>query len=273
MLALGSILLLIALVLIILALAGVVVGKIPLLRVSGRKNSLKVLGFSVLGAFAALIFVGISGPNSTTPAQATSKPPTLSQPIPTLTPAEKRLKAEAARQVQATQLAAAQKAKRVAAENARKKQAQIQYAAAQADIQRRKEARAAEQARLAREPTPSQAEIVVQRSDDNYGVEPYFVLSSGEQEVAVTGKVRLVLTVKDFASDSENPVYDETTEVSSDMFSSGTRGLGAFKRDAIFFRLPKVSTEKLSSKSGNAYLTFTSSQGIIVKAKDSVFYP
>lgn len=273
MLAIGSISFLIALVLIILALAGVALGKIPLLKVSGRKNSLKVLGFSVLGALGALILVAMSPPERVSQVQATSKPQVLAKPSPSLTPAEKRLKAEADRQAKAAQLAATQKANRIAAENARKREAQIQYAAAQANLQRRKEARAAEQARLASEPTPSQAEIVVQRSDDNYGVEPYFILSSDGQEVAVTGKVRLVLTVKDFASDSENSVYDETTEVSSTMFSSGTRGLGAFKRDAVFYRLPKVSTEKLSNESGTAYLTFTSSQGIVVKAKDSVFYP
>jgi hypothetical protein len=137
-----------------------------------------------------------------------------------------------------------------------------------------KQVKANAKAILEAEPSPVSAELTVQRSDDNYGVEPYFILkNSNGEEVGSTGKAHIVLTVKDYGNDTENTVYDQTIDVTYGAFSVGTRGIGAFKRDATFFRLGKIGTEKLSNENGNAYLTFTSHRGEIVKAKEFVSYP
>lgn len=129
---------------------------------------------------------------------------------------------------------------------------------------------------LEAEPDPTQAEIVVQTTPDNYGIELYMILTdyTGEQ-IAVTGKARVKLTVKGYGTygEYETNVFDETYEVYAEGFTPGTRGLGAFKRDALFYKLGRIDTSNISGEYGNAYLTFTDSQGRIVKAKDFVSYP
>lgn len=244
---------------------------------------------ALVGGFVAMVAGGFmnnnkAGQASSGPTQApavvapvaTPKAPSPTRAEPkVLTPAQAKAKAEAERKarIQAQYDAAQVAAKRKEAE--REARIQAQYEAAQRAERERREARQREATRLAAEPTPSEVELVVLRSDDNYGIEPYFILKTAfDEEVAVTGKARLVLTVKDYGDDTERTVYDQTFTVDARYdYSEGTRGLGAFQRDALFFRIPKIGTENLSNESGNAYLTFTSSQGTVVKAKDYVFYP
>lgn len=129
---------------------------------------------------------------------------------------------------------------------------------------------------LEAEPDPTQAEIVVQTTPDNYGIELYMILTdyTGEQ-IAVTGEARVKLTVKGYGAygEYENSVFDEVYEVYAESFTPGTRGLGAFKRDALFYKLGRINTSNVSGEYGNVYLTFTDSQGRVVKAKDFVSYP
>lgn len=156
------------------------------------------------------------------------------------------------------------------AQTAKKAKAQEQYNRAQYIAREKAEAKAV----LDAEPSPVSAELTVQRSDDNYGVEPYFILKdSAGQEIGSTGKAHIVLTVKNYQDDTESTVYDKTIDVQYGQFTSGTRGIGAFKRDAVFFKLGKVGTENVANENGTAYFTFTSHRGEVVKAKEFVSYP
>lgn len=187
-----------------------------------------------------------------------------------------QLKAERKRNVQQqyTRALAVKKAKVQAryerAQAVKKVKAQAQYERAQAIARAKVERKAA----LDAEPSPVSAELSVQTSSDNYGVEPYFILKdSSDQEIGSTGRARLILTVKDYANDTESTVYDQTIDVSYGAFSIGTRGIGAFKRGATFFKFKKISTEKLSGENGHAYLTFVSHRGEVIKAKEFTSYP
>lgn len=198
------------------------------------------------------------------------------QAVPPAVKTKTQLEAERKRNVQQqyARAVAAKKAKIQAryerAQAIKKAKAQAQYERAQATAR----AKVERQAELNAEPSPVSAELSIQRSGDNYGVEPYFILKdSSDQEIGSTGRARLMLTVKNYANDTESTVYDQTIDVSYGAFSIGTRGIGAFKRGATFFKFKKIGTEKLSGENGHAYLTFVSHRGEVIKAKEFTSYP
>ena len=252
-----------------------------------RKRSLQFAGIS----FALTLTTSFFAWNEPKPTQVSMGKPNTAQVASISQPVQPKSTVLDKKSMVQQQFEQAQKARRLKAarkkveaqqqferaqQAAREKQRQRQETARVEKIRLERVARlaAAIKALLDAEPSPVAAEIVSQTSSDNYGIEPYFVLTdSSDKEIGSTGKARLVLTVKSYLTDSETTVYDKVTLTTYASFSIGTRGIGAFKRDAVFYRLGKISTEQFSGKSGTAYLTFTSHRGEVVKAKDSIFYP
>ena len=92
-------------------------------------------------------------------------------------------------------------------------------------------------------------------------------------EIAAPGSADLTVNLKPYDGEARQLLTRRYT-LSQTNFGKGTRGMGAFKRDAVFVHLGDIPDSELKttdSGSLEVLLNFTSETGGILQARDSIF--
>jgi hypothetical protein len=123
------------------------------------------------------------------------------------------------------------------------------------------------------EPIPYQIEITQQATPSNMGLDVYIVVTDSNGEtIDVTGDAHVTFMYSDYPNTYK--ALERTVPVSKYTYTDGTRGQGAFKRNARFAQiLRNIDTTAISGKSGEINLEFQTPTHGTFRAKTSVFYP
>ncbi|MBB5234479.1 hypothetical protein [Deinococcus budaensis] len=123
---------------------------------------------------------------------------------------------------------------------------------------------------------PVGIEVQAQATPDNYGVDLFVTLKdAGGQEVAAAGNAVIAVYSRDY-TEPEQVLWSKSVGVRTDQFSRGTRGQGAFERDAVFAELASVTTAELRRESGKAIdirVRYILLDDTVLEAKEIAFLP
>lgn len=124
--------------------------------------------------------------------------------------------------------------------------------------------------------TPVGIEIQAQDTPDNYGIDFYLTANDAAgQEIATSGTA-IVKVLRDEYDQPHDVLWSESFPVTESSFSKGTRGMGAFQRDAVFAHLGSVTHQELFAKEGDSVdveVDLTLPDGQVLHAKTNKYIP
>lgn len=124
--------------------------------------------------------------------------------------------------------------------------------------------------------TPVGIEIQAQDTPDNYGIDLYMTANDAAGREIATSGTAIVRVLSDEYGQPHDVLWSTTVPVTESSFSRGTRGMGAFEREAVFAKLDSVTHQQLFVKPSDSVdieLQFTLPDGQVLSAKTNKYIP